>query len=109
MSIRGLIEYDWAEVSRYGARHDTKWIRTDKFHAALPVWTEITDDPKTWPDEPGEYLVEHHDGLFVGELFNDDSSWFENEFSGEIDIGSCTAWRPLCDLDRPLKALEAGK
>ena len=34
-AVKGLPKYDWAEVARYGARHDTDWMRARDVLKAL--------------------------------------------------------------------------
>lgn len=65
------------------------------------VWTKITDDPDTWPEDGQHFFVSMWlDALGqwsyqVWEKFS--RSDFELVF--EKFVGD--KWRPLCDLDRP--------
>ena len=62
--------------------------------AALPQWTQITDDPATWPTLETEILMASwYDGWNYESYTVKCFKIFKDEL-GEW-------WRPLCDLDHP--------
>lgn len=65
----------------------------DELEAKLPVWTKITEDEATWPD--GQALI----------YFEGDISLVDGKYMGAQDHLHQWAshWRPLCDIDTPLK------
>ena len=68
----------------------------DELRAALPVWTKITDDPDTWPED-GNYLWAYR---------SVDGDWLHATFEVSMmrvvaDMAVDTRWRPLADIDYP--------
>lgn len=61
---------------------------------ALPVWTQITDDEETWPDED-QMVVIFHD--LDPEIIEFGYTPCDND--RELLTGAW--WRPVCDLDYP--------
>ncbi|MBU8921805.1 MAG: hypothetical protein KOO63_08295 [Bacteroidales bacterium] len=67
-----------------------------ELESALPVWTKITDDPDTWPEQSEDILLSSGVGFLEA-----------GEWGVTIDEGMQKYigryWRPLCDLDYPPK------
>ena len=65
----------------------------DELEAALPKWTKITDDPKTWPND-GDW------GFFKTWKWYGVHTWFNDEYDN-FPKEPAAWWRPLCSLDFP--------
>ena len=104
MSIRGLVD-KWLKLSDLAV--DEKLARSHKTRALelqdeLPVWTEITDDPDTWPttaervmsyyDRNDTYVSDHSPFIQLYQIGAHNWNYWHS-------IGLW--WRPLCDLDMP--------
>jgi len=66
-------------------------------HNALPVWTRITDDPDTWPED-GTYL------WCYGSIGSDTlihATYDVSMMRVIADMVERTCWRPLCSIDYP--------
>lgn len=63
-----------------------------ELEAALPKWTEITDDPDTWPDDGQKVLALEfgHRNTVVKRFMKKHGRLYLKDW-----------WRPLCDLDYP--------
>ena len=64
-----------------------------ELEAALPKWTEITDDPDTWPDRLKRVVFS---------FSSESHCWIAFMHKNPMEDGLVTCyWRPLCDLDYP--------
>lgn len=73
----------------------------DELEDALPKWTEITDNPDTWPAIQVLVLVASLD-----KSVNQDVLIFRNQMVRSMffkDYENYTHWRPLCSIDHPPK------
>ena len=66
---------------------------------SLPPWTEITDDPDTWPVYGTEIVVRWKDHVTKGAYFGKGRICYE--YLANENITTEAWWRPLCDLDYP--------
>ena len=57
--------------------------------AAMPKWTQITDDPDTWPKNGQTILINRYGRPAV------------TDFNRHMSTSNGTNWRPLIDLDYP--------
>jgi len=67
--------------------------------AALPVWTRITEDESTWPEDGQNILYKTKRFIPpVGTTYRSNGKGMTPHY--------IVAWRPLCDLDTPPDELE---
>lgn len=71
-------------------------VCADELEAALPVWTKITDDPDTWPE----------DGMYLWVYGDLNGAWIHATYDVAMmrtiaDMVQHTCWRPLCSIDYP--------
>jgi len=71
----------------------------DLLEKELPVWTKMTEDEGTWPEDAQLVLARGQSGQFgMQDIISGNDLlyyWKATKFSGTYH------WRPLCDLDRP--------
>jgi len=83
--------------------HASQFKKTIRdLEAVMPVWTKITDDPDTWPED-GNYLWAYR-SVGVG------GGWLHATFEVSMmrviaDMAVDTRWRPLTDIDYPPETL----
>ena len=65
----------------------------DDLEAALPVWTKITDDPDTSPEDV--------DCLAIWSHMDITEQLFFHAVKGKFKPNKLTYWRPLCSIDYP--------
>ncbi len=65
----------------------------DELEAALPKWTKITDDPKTWPEKLDRVVFS---------FSSESHCWIAFMQRNPAEDGLLTCyWRPLCSVDYP--------
>jgi len=78
-----------------------------QLESALPVWTEITDDPKTWPAMGAPVLAysNRNNPAYIYVFNRRDIHTFEKGYVWAPArwgaVNGLTHWRPFCDLDYP--------
>ena len=97
MNIKSLPE-KWRDNRSESSVHGHRYDCANDLEAALPIWTCITDNPDTWPEQGQDILYSIGEGwLEVGE-------W--NVRPEKIDKYIDNYWRPFCDLDYPPEDIE---
>jgi hypothetical protein len=70
-------------------------VCAEELTQALPVWTRITDDPKTWPAHFQKTVSHNGDDGGPFYFFNLRAQLEKHDYINLL------YWRPLCSLDYP--------
>ena len=97
-------------LREFDCHTDVQELAADRLEAAAPPkWTEITDNPKTWPPVGESVVCRTGEGgkFYYGHSIFDRLSPADTSFYSGINSPSpylkYTHWRPLCDLDYPIE------